>query len=70
MFNDGASIFATSLERDSLGSAAGIPLSNSRILAVDASFQSPAPGVTYFASLFLQFTSLARIYLSNIVLET
>ena len=68
-FENGAAIFASSLERDTLGGA-GIPLSNSRILAVDATFTPPPEGVSYFAALYLKYTSLARIYLSNIVLET
>jgi hypothetical protein len=68
-FEDGAAIFASSLERDTLGGS-GIPLSNSRTLAVDATFEAPGQGESFFVSLFLKYTSLCRIYLSNIVLET
>ena len=68
-FEDGAAVFASSLERDTLGGS-GIPLSNSRTLAVDATFEEPAQGESFFVSLFLKYTSLCRIYLSNIVLET
>jgi len=68
-FENGAAIFASSLERDTLGGS-GIPLSNSRTLAVDATFEEPAAGESFFVSLFLKYTSLCRIYLSNIVLET
>ena len=42
-FEDGAAVFASSLERDTLGGS-GIPLSNSRTLAVDATFEEPAQG--------------------------
>jgi hypothetical protein len=69
VFEDGAAIFASSLERDTLGGS-GIPLSNSRTLAVDATFVAPAQGESFYVSLFLKYTSLCRIYLSNIVLET
>ncbi len=68
-FENGAAIFASSLERDTLGGS-GIPLSNSRTLAVDATFVEPAQGESFYVSLFLKYTSLCRIYLSNIVLET
>ena len=68
-FEDGAAIFASSLERETLGGS-GIPLSNSRTLAVDATFEAPAQNESFFVSLFLKYTSLCRIYLSNIVLET
>ena len=68
-FNDGSSIFASSLERDTIGGA-GIPLSNSRILSVDGTFNAPLPGEIFAIGLFLKYTSLCRIYLSNIVLET
>lgn len=69
LFENGAAIFASSLERDTLGGS-GIPLSNSRTLAVDATFVAPDQGESFFVSLFLKYTSLCRIYLSNIVLET
>ena len=68
-FDDGHAIFASSLERDTLGGS-GIPLSNSRTLAVDATFEQPEENESFFVSLFLKYTSLCRIYLSNIVLET
>ena len=64
--SESTAIFATSLERDTLGGS-GIPLSNSRTLAFDATFSDANP---YYVNLFLKFTSLARIYLSNVVLET
>jgi hypothetical protein len=68
-FENGASVFASSLERDTLGGA-GIPLSNSRTLAIDGTFAAPQTGESFAVSFFLKYTSLARIYLSNIVLET
>ena len=68
VFNQSASIFAASLERDTLGGA-GVPISNSRILALDASFQTPPTGTTYFLSLYLKYVSLCRVYLSNLVVE-
>ena len=68
-FENGAAVFASSLERDTLGGA-GIPLSNSRTLAIDGTFAAPQTGESFVVSLFLKYTSLARNYLSNIVLET
>jgi hypothetical protein len=62
---ESTAIFATSLERDTLGGS-GIPLSNSRTLAFDATFSNSTESNV---NLFLKFTSLARIYLSNVVLE-
>jgi hypothetical protein len=50
-FEDGAAVFASSLERDTLGGS-GIPLSNSRTLAVDATFEAPGQGESFFVSLF------------------
>ena len=66
---NGSAIAAATLERDTLGGS-GVPLSNSRVLAFSASFETDAETTIRNSWLFLKYTSLARVFLSNLVLET
>ncbi len=46
-FENGAAVFASSLERDTISGGAGIPLSNSRTLAIDGMFAAPQTGILH-----------------------
>jgi hypothetical protein len=61
-------IVAASLERDTLGGS-GIPLSNSRVLQFSSVFET-AGATVYNVWLFLKYTTLVRVYLSNLIVET
>ena len=67
-FENGKGIFATSLERDTLGGS-GIPLSNSRVLSINGTFTPPPENTSYFVCLFLKHAALARCFNSNCVIE-
>ena len=61
-------VFATSLERDTLGRS-GIPLSNSRVLSINGTFTPPPENTSYFVCLFLKHAALARCFNSNCVID-
>lgn len=62
-----SAVAASTLERDTLGGS-GVPLSNSRVLQFSGVFDN-APA-TRNVWLFLKYTTLARVFLSNLVVET
>jgi hypothetical protein len=64
----GQHILSASLERTSSHGLSGAPISNSRVLALNASFKSPADAV-YNASFFLQHLVLIRVFLNNASIE-
>jgi hypothetical protein len=61
-------VFATSLERDTLGGS-GIPLSNSRVLSINGTFTAVPANTSYFVCLFLKHAALARCFNSNTIVE-
>jgi hypothetical protein len=58
------SVIAVSLERSSMLELSGIPLSNSRTLCLNA---TSAPNFNSY--LFLEYASLARVFISNATVE-
>jgi hypothetical protein len=64
----GQHILSASLERTSSHGLSGAPISNSRVLALNASITSPANAV-YNASFFLQHLVLIRVFLNNASIE-
>lgn len=67
-FNSGHQVFGVDLERSTSQSLAGIPISNSRVLALNASYfgaAAPAKAV----DLYLEYVTLARVFLSNTTIE-
>jgi hypothetical protein len=67
-FVQGAHALAVDLERSDVLELAGIPLSNSRTLCLNAVIASP-DGVTYSTNLFLKHCALIRVFISNATLE-
>jgi hypothetical protein len=67
-FETSRGVFATSLERDTLGGS-GIPLSNSRVLSINGTFSPVLDNTSYFVCLFLKHAALARCFNSNTIVE-
>jgi len=64
--NGGSLILGTTLERSTALNLTGIPLSNSRVLALNATFDDATPTTCY---LFLEYVTLARVFISNCTVE-
>jgi hypothetical protein len=62
------SVIAVSLERSSMLELSGIPLSNSRTLCLNATFTDTSPP-NFNSYLFLEYASLARVFISNATVE-
>ena len=62
------SVIAVSLERSSMLELSGIPLSNSRTLCLNATF-SDVSAPNFNSYLFLEYASLARVFISNATVE-
>lgn len=67
-FRDGAYIMSTTFERSTALDLAGIPLSNSRVLALNATFADSAT-TAKTSYLFLEYITLARVFISNCTVE-
>lgn len=68
-FVNGATTIATTLERSTIFDLSGIPINNSRVLALRGQITVPTtmPNTTLF--IFLKFVKLARCFLVNIEVE-
>lgn len=65
-----SNVTAVSLERSNTLDLTGIPISNSRVLALNGTYANiDAINAELQGNLFLYFTSLARVFLSNCTLE-
>ena len=62
------SVIGTTLERSTALELSGIPLSNSRTLALNATFADPG-AISMNSYLFLEYASLARVFISNCTVE-
>lgn len=62
----GSLILGTTLERSTALDLTGIPLSNSRVLALNATFSNDNAKTCY---LFLEYVTLARVFISNCTVE-
>jgi hypothetical protein len=65
-YDGGSLILGSTLERSTALDLTGIPLSNSRVLALNATFANANPTTGY---LFLQYVTLARVFISNCTVE-
>jgi hypothetical protein len=65
---DAMNIMSTTFERSTSVDLAGIPLSNSRVLALNATFQDSAT-TAKTSYLFLEYITLARVFISNCTVE-
>ena len=63
---NGSLVLGTTLERSTALDLTGIPLSNSRVLALNATF---ANATTVTCYLFLEYVTLARVFISNCTVE-
>ena len=63
---NGLFVLGTTLERSTALNLTGIPLSNSRVLALNATFKSSTPTTCY---MFLEYVTLARVFISNCTVE-
>jgi hypothetical protein len=67
-FRNGSAVFAQTFERSNVLSLAGQPLSNSRVLALNAQFKNvPLGGVSN--AFWLSYVILVRVFASNCVIE-
>ncbi len=69
-FANGALCIATTLERSTMFDLSGIPINNSRVLAIRGDFRFPANGTqtgTLFG--FLKYVRVARVFLINVEVE-
>ena len=69
MFRDGAAVFAQTLERSSVLELSGIPLSNSRVLALNARFGGSAQVTAKSSVFYLNYVTLIRVFASNVTVE-
>jgi hypothetical protein len=67
-FRTGSAVVIQTLERSTVVKLAGIPLSNSRILAINASWNTGNTKASQ-VELFLQYSQLLRCFSSNTVVE-
>ena len=65
-YGGGSLVLGSTLERSTALDLTGIPLSNSRVLALNATFANAEPTTGY---LFLQYVTLARVFISNCTVE-
>lgn len=67
-FRTSFNIMSTTFERSTALDLAGIPLSNSRVLALNATF-ADTPLTARTSYLFLEYITLARVFISNCTVE-
>jgi len=69
-FANGALTVATSLERSSMFDLSGIPINNSRVLALRGDFNFGGSSTTGTLYVYLKFVRLARVFLINAEVES
>ena len=65
----GMSIIPCNLERSSVQDVSGLPLNNSRVLALNMTFRTEASAVARDIRIFLQYLKIARVFMDNTELE-
>lgn len=68
-FVNGGTIVATTLERSTLFDLSGIPINNSRVLALRGEVSLPPTGPVATLYIFLKYVRLARVFLVNCEVE-
>ena len=70
-FSGGVHTLAVSLERSSLFNLSGIPINNSRVLALRGQFSSDPSEISTSSrvNIYLKYVKLARIFLNNVEVE-
>ena len=67
-FRTGSAAIIQTLERSNVNNGAGIPLSNARILSLNASWSANATTELQI-DFFLVYTTLLRCFISNVSIE-
>ena len=65
-FANGNGIVATTLERSDLFNLSGVPINNSRVLAIRAEYEGAAARTV---TAFLKYVRLARVFMTNVEVE-
>jgi hypothetical protein len=68
-FRNGSAVFAQTLERSSVLELSGIPLSNSRVLALQAKWGGNVAVTSKSSVFYLKYVSLIRVFASNVTVE-
>jgi hypothetical protein len=68
-FANGAQCVACTLERSTMFDLSGIPINNSRVLALRGTYVNPTVGGAATQIVFLKYVRLARIFLINAEVE-
>lgn len=68
-FANGAQCVAVTLERSTMFDLSGIPINNSRVLAIRGTFVLPPDVTTVTQYVFLKYVRLARVFLINCEVE-
>lgn len=70
-FMGGGSVISVSLERSSLFNLSGIPINNSRVLAIRGNFSCDPCKISTLSrmNIYLKYVKLARIFLNNVEVE-
>ena len=68
-FREGSAVFAQTLERSSVMELSGIPLSNSRVLALQAKFGGTSANTAALSTFYLKYVTLIRVFSSNVTVE-
>lgn len=69
-FAEGNGMVATTLERSDLFNLSGVPINNSRVLAIRAFNSFPVPaGTANVVTAYLKYVRLARVFLNNVEVE-
>ena len=69
-YKTGHAVLGVALERSTSHDLAGIPISNSRVLALNATFVRAPDGFATLIDFYLEHIVLVRAFLSNATLET
>lgn len=68
-FSNGNACLAVTLERSDLFNLSGVPINNSRVLAIRATYTVAGTALKKTVTSFLKYVRLARVFLNNVEVE-
>lgn len=68
-FSNGNGCLAVTLERSDLFNLSGVPINNSRVLSIRASYDTTGAALAKTVTSFLKYVRLARVFLNNVEVE-
>ena len=68
-FSRGNACLAVTLERSDLFNLSGVPINNSRVLAIRADYTTAGAAMEKTVTSFLKYVRLARVFLNNVEVE-